>query len=364
MAGSTYSVRLRNGLRRLRRVILPVLTALLLLIVNLQPALAIDGKKTAKALAQQAAKAFEAGEMDRAAQAYLEAWHTDGSEPNYLYGAARAEQSAGQGERAEEHYRQFIALGTADPARVAKAKGYLTEFAGVRSDEKVQAGDRAAKRSEWPVAAAAYSEAWQLRQDRLAVLLKAARAAKEAGNQPQAETWLRSYLERAPPNAPDRAEAQAMLDAAVGKPVVVAPRPVESVVTPPPPRPVEPVSVAPQVSAPQEKPSGRRTAGLWTLGSGGALAIAGAVLLGLGKAQEGQFNSDLNYDGTVVHGALTYDQATSRAQSIGTLQTSGVALLATGALAAGVGAYLVLTAGDAKVAVLPQGQGFALAGRF
>jgi len=152
-----------------KRVMMRLALSLALLCSLAVPVHAIDGKKTAMALAQQAAKAFEAGNMERAALAYLEAWHSDGTEPNYLYGAARAEQSAGLRERAEEHYRQFVALPKADPARVSKAQGYLTEFDGVRADEKVQAGDRAANRGEWRVAAAAYSEAWQLRPDRLPV---------------------------------------------------------------------------------------------------------------------------------------------------------------------------------------------------
>ncbi len=352
-------------LQRLRALLIVLLVALAL------PAWAIDGKKTAVALAQQAAKAFEAGDMDRAAAAYLEAWHTDASEPNYLYGAARAEQSAGQRERAEEHYRQFVAMENADPTRVAKAKGYLTEFDGVRSDEKVQAGDRSAKRGEWSVAAAAYGEAWRLREDRLAILLKAARAAKESEDHQQATTWLKEYLGRAPGNAPDRAEAQAMLDALAGKRVVVAP--VEK-----PPEPVEqkpqPVETKPELLVrpnktftlppPKEKPNARRTAGIWTLSAGGVVAVTGAVLLIVGKMQESQFNADLNYDGQVVHGSVTFDDATSRAQSIGTLQSSGWALLGVGVATVGVGSYLLATSGNAQVSLVPNVRGFALAGRF
>jgi thioredoxin-like negative regulator of GroEL len=312
------------------------------------PAWAIDHKKTAVALAQQAAKAFEAGDMDRAAQAYLEAWHTDASEPNYLYGAARAEQSAGQRDRAEEHYRQFVAIDGVDPARVAKAKGYLTEFEGVRSDEKVQAADRAAKREDWRVAAAAYGEAWQLRQDRLPLLLKAARAANESGDHAKAESWLNQYLTRAPEDAPDRAEAQAMLDALQHK--------TES----------SPTQVPTDHNGVHEpgRPSLKRTAGWWTLGTGAAIAATGAVLVVLGKSAESQLNQDLGYDGTVVHGAVTWDQAQTRGQSIGTLQTAGVTLLGVGAAAIGVGAVMVWLSNDAKVSVVPDWHGFALAGRF
>ena len=349
----------RNGFPRragsLQRFVLVVC-----LLFAALPAQAIDSRKTAVALAHQAAKAFEAGEMDRAAQAYLEAWHTDSSEPNYLYGAARAEQSAGQRERAEEHYRQFVAMANAEPARVSKAKAYLNEFAGMRSDEKVQAAERAEKRGEWRVATAAYSEAWRLREDRLALLLRSARAAKEDGDNKQAEASLRTYLARAPGNAPDRGEAQAMLDALAGKPVVVTPME--------PAAASEPLRVAPElvptVTEPARPMSNRRIAGWWTLGSGAAIAVTGAALIVLGKSAEAQFNQDLGYDGTVVHGDLTYGQATSRAAWIGSLQTTGVTMLGVGVAVAGVGAALVLTSPESKVALVPDWHGFALAGRF
>ncbi len=351
----------RTGFRRLPGTLRRFLLIATLLLATV-PAHAIDSRKTAVALAHQAAKAFEAGEMDRAAQAYLEAWHTDSSEPNYLYGAARAEQSAGQRERAEEHYRQFVAMANADPARVSKAKAYLTEFDGIRSDEKVQAAERAEKRGEWRVATAAYSEAWRLRQDRLALLLKTARAAKEDGDTKQAEASLRTYLARAPGNAPDRGEAQAMLDALAGKPVVVTP--VEPAAATEAPHAAPMPMPMPTIAEPAKPMSNRRLAGWWTLGSGAAIAVTGAALIVLGKSAEAQFNQDLGYDGTVVHGDLTYGQATSRAAWIGSLQTTGVTMLGVGVAVAGVGTALILTSPEAKVALVPDWHGFALAGRF
>ena len=92
--------------------------------------------------------------------------------------------------------------------------------------------------------------------------------------------------------------------------------------------------------------------------------LTGVALVILGKSAEAQFNQDLNYDGTVVHGSLTYGQATSRAQWIGSLQTTGVAFVGVGLAAAGVGAYLALTSSDANVALVPDWHGMALAGRF
>ena len=332
------------------------------LIVTAAPAHAIDNKKTAMALAQQAAKAFEAGDMDRAAQAYLEAWHTDSSEPNYLYGAARAEQSAGQRDRADEHYRQFVAMEAADPVRVAKAKGYLTEFDGLRSDEKAQAADRAARREDWRVAAAAYGEAWQVRQDRLPLLLKAARAANESGDRPLAESWLQQYLHRAPADAADRAEAQAMLDALDHKGGGV-PAPDAGLKRPTSQTPLRREEVA-QVAQPGPRMSTRRVAGWWTLGSGAAIAATGAVLIILGKGAERQLNQDLNYDGQIVHGNVTYDDATSRATQIGVLQTAGVSLLSVGVATIGIGAALVWMSPDAKVSIAPSSQGLSLAGQF
>jgi len=65
---------------------------------------AVDLKKAAAWLAQRAAAAYESGDMDKAASLYHEALRKDPSEPNCLYGAARAEQSAGRLDRAEQDY--------------------------------------------------------------------------------------------------------------------------------------------------------------------------------------------------------------------------------------------------------------------
>ncbi len=144
------------------------------------PAHAIDAKKAALNFAKAAAAAFEGGEMAKAARLYLEAYRTDAAESTYLYGAARAEQAAGQTEHAEEHYRQFIATPGVDKERVARAKGYLDELAGLRSDEKAEAAERFARRGEWPLAVAAFVEAARLRPDRVVLLYRAAVAAREA----------------------------------------------------------------------------------------------------------------------------------------------------------------------------------------
>ena len=338
------------------------------------PALAIDARKTALALAVQAASAFESGDMDKASQLYLEAWHTDPGEPNFLYGAARAEQSAGQRDRAEEHYRQFVAMPKADPARVSKANGYLNEFDGVRADDKVQAADRAAKRGEWIVAATGYSEAWKLRQDRVPLLLRSARAWRESGDLKQTQGVLETYLKLAPKDAVDRSEAQAMLDALRGKKqsaATAAKPPPES--RPPaapamPPQEVRqlPVTAAPPaVAVAAESPHAtRRLIGWLTLGTGVAVTAVGVGVLVSGLSQESDYEKRLGWDGGSVAGTMSFDEATAEAGEIAGRKTLGAVLAGVGLATTAAGALLVVLSPAERVAVVPSLRGVALAGRF
>ena len=82
--------------------------------------------KTAVTMMQQAAKAYEAGDFVKAAEWYGKAWRLDPL-PAYLWALARAEHLGAMFETATEHYREFIALPGADPAKLAKAQQYLLE---------------------------------------------------------------------------------------------------------------------------------------------------------------------------------------------------------------------------------------------
>ena len=172
---------------------------------------AIDPRKVAIKLAQRAADAFEAGDMEIAAEYYHEAYRNDPKEANYLYGAARAEQAGHLREKAEEHFRAFVALPAADPARVVKARGYLQELVRARADAKAAEAAKAVAAGDRVLAVAAYLEAWRLVPSRHDLLLKAALIEREAANNPSAIEHLQLYLKEAPADAAERPTAVAVL---------------------------------------------------------------------------------------------------------------------------------------------------------
>jgi hypothetical protein len=369
---------------------------LLTLLLAATSAHAIDAKKAALNLAKAAAGAYEGGDMIKAARLYMEAFRTDAAEPNYLYSAARAEQAAGQSEHADQHYRQFIATPGADKERVSRAKGYLDELAGLRADEKLEAAERFSRRNEWALAAAAYAEAARLRPDRVVLLYRAAVAANEGGDRSHAAEWLGAYLTRAPAHAADRGEAQLLLESLTrlskpekteaAKPVPAAPEVAKPEPQEPPkviavaePKPIEPAQpqklIEPaQPQKPMEtvtqrpetpQPSMQRTAAWITLGTGGAVTLAGVILLAVGKSQESSFYQALNVQNGKVTGTLTdHDAAVAQASAISGRETAGGVMMGVGLVAAGAGVYLLLTAPTQNVAVMPDGRGMRLGWRF
>ena len=378
------------------------LVVVVVLLAGVLPAWALDAKKGAMNLAKSAAASYEAGDMARAAQLYLEAYRIDHDESTYLYGAARAEQAAGQFDRAEEHFRQFVALKSADSDRVNRAVGFLDELAGMRSDQKAEAAERFARRGEWMLAVAAYKEASRLRPDRVFLLYRAAVASHEGGDKKQALEFLQRYLTQAPSGAPDRAEAQLLQDTLTGKaketepkhatpqpePRKTAPAPEATTPTPAATTPAPAASTPAPVAEPtKNKPpaadawpgmpdhaaamrkeapgmTARELAGWTTLGGGALVAVVGGIVLGVAKAQAGTFADNLGYDGTRTHTSMTYDEAVAEASAISGRQTAGAVMLGTGAVAAGVGAVMLLTAPSRAVAVATDGKTVVLGWRF
>ncbi len=188
-----------------------ILAACLLWAAVSSSAIALDAHKTALAVAQRAAKAFENGEMAAAAQLYHDAYRTDAAEPNYLYGAARAAQSARDIAHAEADYREFVALPNAEPARVQKAKQYLADLLMIRVDAKVAEADRALSRGDTVLAPPLYLEAYGLAPERHELLLRAALAEREAGETNAAVSHLLAFVRDAPADASGRATAESLL---------------------------------------------------------------------------------------------------------------------------------------------------------
>lgn len=177
------------------------------------PAFAVpeQQKKAALAMAEQGSKAFQAGNMVKAAEQYLLAARTDPEEPNYLFGAARAEHSARQFDAAELHYRAFALTANADPTRVAKVKQYLAEIRTERAGERAAEAQALTQKGDSMLAASTWLEAYQLAQDRPQYLLQAALAERQAGDPAACLAHLDAYLRVAPADAPERAKAQSLV---------------------------------------------------------------------------------------------------------------------------------------------------------
>ena len=373
-----------------------------------RPAAAADErqKKAAVALAEQGAKAFQAGDMAKAASQYLLAARTDPEEPNYLYGAARAEQADRQLDAAEQHYKAFVVAPGADPTRVAKVQSFLGEIRLERARLRAVEAERLGQKGDPVLAAPTWLEAYQLAPERPLYLLNAALAERESGDSAACMTHLEAYLRAAPADATERPKATALLrqmQKAAGRrsepipppeppkppPVAIAPPP-PAAPLPEPPRPApQPVPVAvppaapqalpqpapkaaappasPQLAAPAAppppEPASTRGVGIWTLAVGAALAVAGGGVLAWGLSEQSAFNRDVGLSDGAVHTAMSREEALARAATIGQHQTAGVIVGGAGLAAAGVGLWLWLRAPDA-VAVFPTATGVACSARF
>ncbi len=368
---------LRTGLPRV------LLTAHLVLILQI-PMSAEAGPpvKAATSMAKLAATAFEAGDLARAAQFYLQAFRQDPSQTDYLYGAARAEQMLGKNDQAEQHYREFLAASGTNPARAEKARAYLRELAGVRADTKAHDAERMAAKGDFALAAAAWLDAWHIAPDRTQFLFRAGRAEHEAGEDTAAREHLGAFLRDAPADAADRSEAKALLDriyapkpaqATVQKPAPVeepAAKPTQIVVKVEVQQPTQPVLPTSPVVAPslpvveRAAPEPDTSMAKWVFGTGAAATVAGLGILVWGLFEAADFDKRLSYDGTTVNGTMSYDQAEAEYKSIRNHQIIGGVLAGAGAIAVGVGTKLLWWPSAKQLTVSPSGQGFAVSGRF
>lgn len=328
--------------------------------------------KTAVTMMQQAAKAYEAGDFVKAAEWYGKAWRLDPL-PAYLWALARAEHLGAMFEPATEHYREFIALQGADPAKVAKAQQYLLEAQTELIKAQTRAADTAVQTGKPAVAAELYLNAWKVMPTRLDLLFKVAMAEQMAEQWQSALAHFEDYLARAPVDAPDRVQAvarqgwlrqklglapQAIAPApAIRQPVVESPKPIQpSIVvkvpspSPSPTRAVETVVV--------QKPAERPTWPGWTLiGSGAALLGGGIVLLVGGRSDAAAVNASQQHGPGEPISSLTYDQAAAQVSSANMRMGVGAALAGAGVAAAGVGAWLLLRTDERHAMVLPTTNG-------
>ncbi len=322
--------------------------------------------KTAVAMMQQAAKAYEAGDFAKAADFYGKAWRLDPL-PTYLWSLARAEHLAGLFGPASEHYRDFMDLPDADAARKTKAKGYLVEAEAELAKSQIREAEVASHAGKPAVAAELYLSAWKVLPNRGDLLFKAAAAEQLAEQLPSALRHFEQYLAQAPTNAPDRADAQvrqAWLKQKLGptpqvaKPltVVETPKVGAAVQTPVEKSPPNQSLSAPPVVARQAEQV--QTWPSWTLvGTGGALLVGGLVVLIGGMSDAAALNKAQQTSGSDWIYGLTYADAQARASSANTRIGVGAALAGTGVVAAGVGTWLLLRGDGPKSAFLPTTNG-------
>lgn len=347
-----------------------------------QPALAVDVQKVAASMAQQAGKAYEAGDYVRAFELYLNAFRSDPVSA-YLFGAARSAHLAGQHDQATELYHQYLNAPNAEPERKQKAQGYLAEIDKAKVASLSAEADRL--RTEDPkLAASLYLDALKLAPTRVDLLYKAAVAEQQAGDLPAAEQHLTAYLAKAPAEATERSQAQARLDSIRRKlhPEVTPPQaetPKIEVKPEPVPEPPKPVPNPPKMTAEkpaeirkietpvtvQKPPESQVNWAGWSVTAGGAaLTIGGLVVLLGALGDKSQLNSDIqttNPAGQVTK--LTREEADAQVSAINTRMGVGAALTGAGVVAAGVGTWLLVRT-PARVTILPQPGGAVLAWRF
>ena len=361
-----------------RGVAVLVVTALL---TAVSPAWAMDVVKSAGAMAQQALKAYESGDHARAAQLYVLAWKTNPAESAYLFAAARSEQAAGDVDAADAHYRAYLALPGIPATLHAKAQTYLGEVTDSRAEQKAQAAARASRSDDQTLAAQLFKSAYDLAPRHWEWLFKAGASAQTAGDAALAEVLLRDYLRGAPPDAPDRKEAELRLSRVQGKGAVAKEKlpdpPRKSVAEPAPLQatqkaatPLKPLdakeksavatatvgpatSIGSGVSAVLLPPSGMERAMPWVVGGLGVAAGAlAAVLYGTAAADRQQLDTDLakkGADGLIV--GVTKAQAQADLSSIEHRKTG--AAIAGGVAVVGVGAALWLWWRLPKVSIGP-----------
>jgi tetratricopeptide (TPR) repeat protein len=367
----------------------PLLGLLAAVVVLLAPTMAHAASKVVEAMITAAQKELAAGNFDRAGELFLDIWRQDPEQKLAFYNAGRAYQMAGKVDRADELFRELIATPNMDPALKAKAQSQLDALVLKRSERKADEADRAEKSGQYAVAAALWGEAFQLQNSKLGWLLRQGRALHLAGQPAAALTAYDRYLSAAPAGSPERAQAEAWRLEVMPKPVESAPaeppKPVteapkaEAKFEPPAPAVEAPVVlqpapvVVPQVTsgpamvstappmAPAAPPS--RLVPMVVLGTGGALALTGVIVLAVASGDQATLESHIGEDGNVR--GISEKAYEDQASKIEGRYMLGWALTGVGVVGAGAGAWLwSRQPTEAAVKLLPTPGGVLLSARF
>lgn len=99
---------------------------------------ATAGTKASAALLKVAAAEYAAGHFEKAAGLFLTCFDVDAKNMSCLFNAARAEQRSFQLDKAEAHFRQFLAVNEADETGRKRAQIHLQEVSEMRAQLKKQ----------------------------------------------------------------------------------------------------------------------------------------------------------------------------------------------------------------------------------
>ncbi len=192
-----------------------------------------------------------------------------------------------------------------------------------------------------------YADAWRLWPGEPLYLYNAARAAERAGRLEAAERMYSLYLDKAPAGQAEIAKARFHLAE------IKANRKHAGAPTGP--------------GHASSAGSGRGTAGLAILITGGVIAAGGGLLLGSAASDQTDLDTRLsqrNAQGAIV--GISHTDALAKQNAINTSKYVGWGMVGGGALAGVTGAILMATAPSSRVAIAPalDGRGVQLAWRF
>ena len=335
------------------------LSLALVFALSAAPASAFDKQKAAAKMAERALAAYESGDYDRAADLYASAFHTDAN-PDYLYAQARAEQVGGKADLAVSHLEAVIANPESSADRKAKATDLLDGLRVARLDKRVSAGEAAAKSGDNRLAAQIWLDVVQSAPKRVDLYYLAGVALQQSGDAQGALGAFDSYLQKARQDAQDRSQAKLRRDSLAEK-LRAGSKP-KAVETEKPKEPLQtdvaPVAVPPPIVVPPPmvaKPAGSTTPtlGYVLAGTGAACAVGGVVLYVLTRPDVTAFQNATaaGANGQILGTDL--QTATAQHMAIQTRETTAIALTGAGVVMAGVGAWLLLSAPNVKVAWTP-----------
>ncbi len=296
-------------------------------------------EKLLATMASAAKKAFDDGAFQHAGELYLDYFGQEHA-PIALFSAARSFHLAGLIDKADELYKQFSDIRTAEAGQVQKAAAYRLEIAERRADRKAEEAARAEQAGHYLAAAELWADARRDAPTRWSLLARQGRATQLAGQQQQASVLFRLFLDSAPTDAADR-PAVLRWQASVEPPVAVEPAKAatgsDSVGQPTVVQLLPPVMAAPVRRPAEPKPIAAYAA----VALGSAMEIAGLLTYLAARGSSDDLVSRLaqvDKNGLVV--GVTDQQARTKSSDIAREKTISASMALLGAAGLGLGIWL------------------------